>query len=71
MNIFGKSILGSMNREIEYNGDLIVQFGEEDFTAFAYADEDCEEIIEKNFHSLIDAKAWLDACMLNRIGCYD
>ena len=58
MKVFGKSI--SMT-EIIYKDNKIVQFGESDFTAFVFADEDCEEIIEKNFTTLQDAKNWVDS----------
>ena len=46
--------------EFVYKDNKIVQFGDNDYTAFVFADEDCESIIEKNFTDLESAKRWVD-----------
>lgn len=45
--------------ELEYKGDKIVKVGNK-YTTFAFNDDDCEDISEKEFYSLDKAQAWLD-----------
>lgn len=45
--------------EFEYKGDKIVRIGER-YTAYAFTDDDCEDIVDKEFYSLYKAKNWLD-----------
>lgn len=49
----------TLNEEFEYKGDRIIKVGSR-YTAFAFTDDDCEDISEKDFHSLDKAQAWLD-----------
>ena len=44
-------------KEFEHNGNLIIKYGKNDYTAFIMLDGD---IIEKGFSSLNTAKRWLD-----------